>query len=329
MNNGAISNIIEPKTGLINTEQALAIINKESGGAEKVALIRQQLGDNIPNKIDYNDFRSATQNSLIPLEVKINPDGRAVYGLDNIGYGSFWDDGKKLADVGILENNALTISNRNQFGPGSSMHGNPDDTLGHVHFLRDVDNPQTLTVTQIQSDAFQGGYATMPKTKEAANLNIAQNEKHLKNQKRIWNSAVQQPDSSWLYPDGSLIPDGIHKQGVQGQEAINAMQRAEAKNLSQKQLLKKNHQERYLQEVVNYAAQRGDLNKIRIPTSETAAKIQGYEKHNPMSNNFEYSDKYPKELNDLVKNVRGASRDNYDNAVKQLNNYIKTSNPNF
>ena len=276
MDNGAISKIIEPKTGLINTEQALAIINKESGGAEKVALIRQQLGDNIPKKIDYNNFRKTTQESLIPLEVKINPDGRASYGLDQIGYGNFWDDGKKLADVGILENNALTISNRNQFGGGSSMHGNPDDTLGHVHFLRDVDNPQTLTVTQIQSDAFQGGYATMPKTKEAANFNIAQNEKHLEGQKRIWNSAVQQPDSSWLYPDGSLIPDGIHKLGVQGQESINAMQRAEAANLSQKQLLKKNHQERYLQEIVNYAAQRGDLNKVRIPTMETAAKVQRY-----------------------------------------------------
>jgi hypothetical protein len=283
MDNGAISKIIESKTGLINTEQALAIINKESGGAEKVALIRQQLGDNIPKKIDYNDFRKITQESLIPLEVKINPDGRAPYGLDHIGYGEYWDDGKKrlAKNLRILENNALTISNRNQFGGGSSMHGNPDDTLGHVHFLRDVDNPQTLTVTQIQSDAFQGGYTTMPKTKEAANFNIAQNEKHLENQKRIWNSAVQQPDSSWLYPDGTLVPDGIHKLGVQGQESINAMQRAEAANLSQKQLLQKNHQERYLQEIVNYAAQRGDLNKVRIPTMETAAKIQNYTPNMP------------------------------------------------
>ena len=276
MDNGAISKIIESKTGRINTEQALAIIKKESGGLEKVDLIKQQFGDVIPKKIDYNEFRTIVQKSLVPLELKINPDGRAVYGLDQIGYGSFWDDGKKLSAAGILENNKLTISNGTQFGGGSSMHGNPDDTLGHVHFLRDVDNPQTLTVTQIQSDAFQGGYATMPKTKEAANFNIAKNEKHLEGQKRIWNSAVQQPDGSWLYPNGDFIPDAIHQQGVQGQEAINAMQRAEAKNLSQKQLLKKNHQERYLQEIVNYAAQRGDLNKIRIPTMETAAKVQNY-----------------------------------------------------
>jgi len=278
MDNGAISKIIEPKTGRINTEQALAIIKKESGGLEKVDFIKKQFGDAIPKKIDYNEFRTIVQKSLVPLELKINPDGSADYGLENLGYGSFWTNnkGKNLESAGILENNALTISNRTQFGGGSSMHGNPDDTLGHVHFLRDVDNPQTLTVTQIQSDAFQGGYATMPKTKEAANFNIAQNEKHLEGQKRIWNSAVQQPDGSWLYPSGDFIPDAIHIQGVQGQEAINAMQRAEAKNLSQKQLLKKNHQERYLQEIVNYAAQRGDLNKIRIPTMETAAKVQNY-----------------------------------------------------
>ena len=47
MTDGAISKIIEPKTGLVNVEQALAIIGKESGGADKVALVRQGLGKNI------------------------------------------------------------------------------------------------------------------------------------------------------------------------------------------------------------------------------------------------------------------------------------------
>ena len=39
----AISKIVEPKTGLINTEQALAIIGKESGGVDKVKLVREAL----------------------------------------------------------------------------------------------------------------------------------------------------------------------------------------------------------------------------------------------------------------------------------------------
>jgi hypothetical protein len=53
---------------------------------------------------------------------------------------------------------------------------------------------------------------------------------------------------------------------------------ASAKNFTQKQLLDKNHQERYLQELVDYAGQRGDVNKVRVPTSETAAKVQNYSK---------------------------------------------------
>ena len=53
---------------------------------------------------------------------------------------------------------------------------------------------------------------------------------------------------------------------------------ATIKNISQKQLLDKNHQERYLQELVDYAGKRGDVNKVRVPTSETAAKVQGYSK---------------------------------------------------
>jgi len=77
MEGEAISRIVEPKTGLINTEQALAIIGKESGGADKVALIRQGLGDNIPQKMDYNDFRKTVQDQLIPLETRINPKGRS------------------------------------------------------------------------------------------------------------------------------------------------------------------------------------------------------------------------------------------------------------
>ena len=52
-------------------------------------------------------------------------------------------------------------------------------------------------------------------------------------------------------------------------------------------LLDKNHQERYLQELVDYAGKRGDINKIRVPTSETAAKVQGYRPTTTSSKVFE------------------------------------------
>ncbi len=277
MNNGAISKIIQPKTGFINTEQALAIINKESGGPAKVALIRQQLGDNIPKKMDYNEFRAATQKSLIPLEVKINPSGNSDYGLENIGY-----------DPWKVEHEALTISNRDQFGTGSSMHDNPDDTLGHVHFLKDADDPNTLTITQIQSDAFQGQYNTK-QTKEQLERSLSSNKKHAEAQKKLHARAVQDPDSrTWTYPDGMVLTNNAYKEALDGQKNWNKMQQADIDNYSQKQLLAKNHEERYLQEIVNYAGANGN-NKIRIPTMETAAKVQDF---NDMQKNMGVLKKY-------------------------------------
>jgi hypothetical protein len=56
------------------------------------------------------------------------------------------------------------------------------------------------------------------------------------------------------------------------------LDKATIENFTQKSLLDKNHQERYLQELVDYAGKQDYLNKVRVPTSETAAKVQGYKK---------------------------------------------------
>jgi hypothetical protein len=85
MADGPISKIVEPKTGLINVDQALAIIKKESSGEDKVALIKQALGDDIPKKMDYNEFRKIVQDKLIPLDKKI-VNHRSNYGLERLGY---------------------------------------------------------------------------------------------------------------------------------------------------------------------------------------------------------------------------------------------------
>ena len=62
------------------------------------------------------------------------------------------------------------------------------------------------------------------------------------------------------------------------EKSLKELKKADIENFTQKQLLDKNHQERYLQELVDYAGKRGDVNKVRVPTSETAAKVQGYAK---------------------------------------------------
>jgi hypothetical protein len=96
------------------------------------------------------------------------------------------------------------------------------------------------------------------------------------------------------------------EKGEPGEEML----KSEVENFTQKQLLDKNHQERYLQEIVDYAGKRGDVNKVRIPTSETAAKVQGYNKVQLNKiKNFD-SEGINQVVNDALKN-KGKSFEEY------------------
>ena len=303
MEGGPISKIIEPKTGLINVDQALTIIGKESGGASKVDMIKQALGKDIPKKMDYNDFRKTVQDQLIPLEREVVNTFRSAYNIDKLGYTKASTDGRdiilnrinntraeilKFETKGTpegwedyfkrmkenletdlkeysnlpLENQTIRLSNRSKFGKGADTHGNPEETLGHIHFLRDAESPDVLTMTQLQSDAFQSTNRTMPKSLEEANAKLNKLKDDVNyTYKTFGNSPA----------DLQTFKDVINK----AKESLS-LEEASVKNFSQKSLLDKNHQERYLQELVDYAGKRGDINKIRVPTSETAAKVQGY-----------------------------------------------------
>jgi hypothetical protein len=265
MSDGPISKIVEPKTGLVNIEQAFAIIGKESGGPDKVALIKQGIGKNIPKKMDFNEFRKTVQDQLIPLERQFTT-GRSDYGLDMLGYNTPTKGGFnnryviKEAEAPI-ENQTLILGNKGRFGRGSSAHNNPDETLGHIHFLRDAETPDVLTVTQIQSDAFQGTHRIMPKDLVDATEKLNKTKADADDVLDLMGDEKEKFKAVFDNADKHLKLD-----------------QATVENFTQKSLLDKNHQERYLQELVSYGAERGDINKIRLPTSDTAAKIQGYAK---------------------------------------------------
>lgn len=323
MEGGPISKIIEPKTGLINVDQALTIIGKESGGASKVDMIKQVLGKDIPKKMDYNDFRKTVQDQLIPLDREVINTFRSGYGTDKLGYtkasgdgrdiilnrinntkadilkleteGSPWGDTyleslKRNLEIDLkdysnlpLENQTIRLSNKNKFGKGSGAHGNPEETLGHIHFLRDADTPDVLTVTQIQSDAFQGTHRIMPKNLEEATtkLNSVKDDVN-----HVYETFGNNPDDKQSFKN---VIDRASKN--------LSLEEAHIKNLSQKSLLDKNHQERYLQELIDYAGKRSDINKIRVPTSETAAKVQNYK----AIDSEEFIEKYKELAKDPVK----------------------------
>jgi len=369
MDNGAISKIVEPKSGLINTEQALAIIGKESGGSDKVSLIKQGLGESIPKKMDYNEFRKIVQDQLIPLDTQV-VNHSSNYGISSLGYPSskrssfemalnnidnditninnqieitsspiktHYGEGIDGTDVysyvneyGVqyyatetgaiaaqkyslenlnnslniatnnkasnlnkiqelpLENKTFVFGNKDKFGRGSNAHGNPDETLGHAHYLIDPETPDVLTVTQIQSDAFQGTHRTMPKNAESAKMSLSRMKEQEETLKNIYANARPATEKGldiynkpyWYeLPDGTLVSKEQYEIGASGQTKINNLAQAEIENFSQKALLDKNHQERFLQEIVANAAERGDVNKVRVPTSDTAAKVQGYSKN--------------------------------------------------
>ena len=322
MEGGPISKIVEPKTGLVNVEQALGIIAKESGGASKASLIRNALGKDIPKKMDYNDFRKTVQDQLIPLDREVVSTFRSGYGTDQIGYTKLTPNNRKIISDRInntkeeilklekegnienqdyldilkanlqidlkdynnlpLENQTIRLSNKDKFGRGSDAHDNPAETLGHIHFIRDAESPDVLTMTQMQSDAFQGTHRSMPKSLEEAGFSLQSLENIVSQRNNVLESLKKQKEELLINKTDKetigQIDEEIDKftKLIEDQNAFNKFNKAEVENFAQKSLLDKNHQERYLQELVDYAGKRGDVNKVRVPTSETAAKVQGY-----------------------------------------------------
>jgi len=163
-----------------------------------------------------------------------------------------------------LENQTFIVSNKGKFGRGSSAHGNPEETLGHIHFLRDAETPDIITATQFQSDPFQSTYYW----KYDVNVQT----------RKIGNDIVSKKEML-------KTASGDSKKAIEAEiktlkNELEPIVKANTPNYEQKVLLEAAHEERMLQEFVDYAGKRGDVNKIRIPTSETAAKVQGYSRIN-------------------------------------------------
>ena len=326
------------KKGQINVENALKFI-KNNEGESKYELISKGFRDNLPKSMDYNEFRKIVQEQLIPLERQFLKT-ESNYGINKLGYlspkRSSYDvsiqatkdaivRGENVVEKQVhlkkllneysqlpLENQTLILSNKSKFGRGSAEHGNPEETLGHIHFLRDAETPDIMTVTQIQSDAFQGTHNIMPKNlnKESATRSLASMDRHLEGQKKIYNEAKKLDGDTYALPNGNKINRNVYENMIKEQEEASKMFKVGIENFSQKKLLEKSHQERYLQELVAYAGSRGDINKMRLPTSETAAKVQGYKKRvtgasedwgGPMSNRGKVFQDYIPEAKTILK----------------------------
>jgi len=188
-----------------------------------------------------------------------------------------------------LENKTIIFSNKDLFGVGSDAHNNPPETLGHIHFLRDAEFPDILLATQIQSDPFQSKYywkyninretdvigsEILLKTKKIESINYltAQEQQNFNNGNSNYSEEQLEEKKLSNLEEINILNNDINVL----KERLEPIVKENTPNYKQKVLLDKNHKKRFFQEFLNYAANRGDVNYIAIPTVETSARIQNY-----------------------------------------------------
>ena len=336
------------KEGLINVNNIRSLANKGNTAASDKHIINKVLDEKFAGQknIDYNDFRQAVSEELVPLQ-RGSSNTYAQHGIGSLGYKTNhnyrlhndgglgreastvpphfqyikdnmnsdkafpshigydgnkkwgikgWHTGKDFFSKeeaqafakkeiqrnedeianGVISLETTTFGNKERFGGGANTHFNNTDDLGHTRSFVSNQEPDVFHVIEAQSDFYQSG--GLKHTKEQALKSLDRNKAHLSNMADKQSQARKLPDGSYEFPDGS-IPKYMSKEEYEnilvGQTNINEMATNEIKNWEQKQLLGKNHQARLLQESVDQAVDAG-ASKVRYPTSETAAKIEGY-----------------------------------------------------
>ena len=170
------------------------------------------------------------------------------------------------------ENQTIKYSNEEKFGRGSAEHFD-ENTLGHSRYLVSNEEPDIFHVLESQSDFYQKN--------KLKPIDIEKHQKSLNRMEELQNrnkEVLKNMKEKGVDEAGIPVQEYQIKQFediVKGQESGNIMKRGDISNFQQKVLLGDKHQERLLQENLDYAAKNGQ-SKLRYPTSETAAKIQKY-----------------------------------------------------
>lgn len=267
-------------------------------------------------RINYNDFRKAVSDEMVPLEKnfdsnysnygvgslgypgvqKSNIEKSIKFGVDDLKSnlkGNLQSDGTYLKDYEKIkwnidqlrknkkllseipqENTSIVYSNKDKFGRGSTDHFENEGTLGHSRILVSNEEKDVMHILEQQSDFYQKNSPEEIGMSEELMKNISRLEKDLSSKKDILNKMKTEGIDFYGNP---IKPNDIPEMEslIKQQSEINKLANADLSNITQKALLGKTHQDRLLQENVAHAAQNGQT-KMRYPTPETAAKIQGY-----------------------------------------------------
>lgn len=283
------------KTGTINVNQLRGYLNKatklEQNIVEKV--LKEKF--NGQNVIDYNQLKKAVQDELITYTR--TPQQRwATYGLDRLGYeiikehdgaGGIVEYARFPVQTFTFESPRLTV--------GSGKHYD-NSSLGHSRTFTTKTEPEVLHVLESQSD---WGQKPLPDPITDF-LSETEYYRHQTNalerfQRYVpeeWQSEYERLISdaekyNGAFPDevadtySQEFKDFINqffesKFNEPSHDAIYRLHKAAYVPDPQRAYLHDNYPRRQLQENLKYAAER-EQTKVRYPTRETAATIEGFE----------------------------------------------------
>ncbi len=182
----------------------------------------------------------------------------------------------------IPETETYTFSS-SRIPNGSAKHYDAN-TLGHSRTYTTVDEPDVLHVMESQSDWGQG-YKKMNLDGEYNQKRINSLERRINNLKESINSEMEGLRTEKMNDGSDMSPwfaDSLRKQIEKDKQLLEELTveldiRRNPKSASQQDYLAENFTSRQIQENLRYAAEKGQT-KMRYPTKETAAKIEGYPK---------------------------------------------------
>lgn len=239
------------KNGTLSLKQLQAYVNRNDVSTIDKELLGRVLQNHANDRvIDYNTLRQEVQ-GVIPQYTQHPESEYVTYGMDRLGFqiNKVSDGAGGLVDTysGFKPN---TFTFESPGIQGNAKHYN-QNTLGHSRTYTTTDEPDVLHVMESQSD-----WAQHPKEFHERQNRINEIVNNFKNAKLNQNTLGYSEDRFNEFYTKAL--DDLFNSNIQSRMIDT-------------------YPIRQLQENLQYAAKSGQ-HKMRYPTPETAAKIEGYQK---------------------------------------------------
>ena len=256
------------KNGTIN----LNSLNAQLKNASKVeqTIINKVLNERFVGQrfIDYNELRKAVQEELITYSRRPTMKYE-TYGMDKLGFKLQYDPGDpKLSFTTEVKPQTFTFESK-RIPIGNNKHYD-EATLGHSRTYTTPDEPEVLHVMESQSDWGQSKLKNGSYKGTTEYLNdINSYKKFINGHKKLLKRMQENPDD--------YIESAIEKQIANIKHHEHILNNMLKSRDIQAQYLHDNYLRRQLQENMKFARENGQT-KMRYPTPETAAKIEGFQR---------------------------------------------------